>query len=75
MCSPVSVFVVYNACSLAVREIEIQCTIVEPPTIASLYLPTSSSVPSDSSQSEFDQQETDHDTSAYTLDDSFSQVY
>ena len=62
-------------CSLTVREIGIQCSIPEPPTIASQYLPTSSPIPSDSSQSEFDRQEiTDHDTSsAYTLgDDLFS---
>ena len=60
-------------CSPTVREIGIRCSIAEPPTIASLYLPTSSPIPSDSSQSKFDQQETtDHDTSAYTLGDDSS---
>ena len=56
-------------CSVTVQEIGIQCSLAEPPT-SSLYLRTSSPIPSDSSQSEFEQQETtDHDTSAYTLGD------
>ena len=59
-------------CSPTVQEIGIQCSLTDPPT-SSQYLRSSSPIPSDSSQSEFEQQEaTDHDTSAYTLGDESS---
>lgn len=50
-------------CSPTVREIGIQCSLSDPPA-SSLYLQTSSPIPSESSQ-----EATDHDTSAYTLGD------
>ena len=59
-------------CSITLRDIGVQCSLAGSPT-TSLYALTSSPIPSDSSQSEFERQEaTDHDTSAYTLRDDSS---
>ena len=59
-------------CSLSVQEIGIQCSLASPST-SSVYHLSSSPIPSDSSQSKLDQQETtDHDISAFTLQDDSS---